>query len=245
MKIAVVTPYYREDLADIRASHESVIGQDLACRHVLVADGFPKAEIDGWACEHVVLPKAHADKGDFARGMGALHAINTGADFVTFLDADNWLAPNHISSLAAAALKNQTAITTSRRMLRRLDGTVLDPMDPESDGDRFADTGTILFHKSVIDIVSLWATMPASVGAIGDQIVWAAIKARRYPVSNTGAATLNYRTSFACHYQARNEAPPEGATDLAHIQAGHVAWAALNEHERRCMMIGYGKGLAA
>ena len=49
-----------------------------------------------------------------------------------------------------------------------------------------------------------------AVGGIGDQLVWSAIKARRYPHANTGAATLNYRTSFACHYQARNEVPPPG-----------------------------------
>ncbi|WP_204269457.1 hypothetical protein, partial [Escherichia coli] len=90
---------YKEDIGDIRQAHESVLAQDLPCRHVLVADGFPKAEIDGWDCEHITLPTAHHDAGDFARGMGALHALNDGAEFVAFLDADNWLAPNHVSSL--------------------------------------------------------------------------------------------------------------------------------------------------
>ena len=239
MQVAVITPYYKEDIGVIRFSHESVLAQDLSCTHVLVADGFPRPSIDGWACEHLTLPKAHEDKGDFARGVGAMHAINAGADFVTFLDADNWLEPNHISSLVVAALTNGTAVTTSRRSLRRPDGSVLDALDPESDGERFADTGTILFHRSLIDIVSLWMQMPRTVGGIGDQIVWSAIKARRYPHVNTGAATLNYRTSFACHYHARNEVPPAGATDLGHVRAGEAAWAALNDHQRRCLLTGY------
>lgn len=245
MKVAVVTPYYKEELAEIRQGHESVLAQDLPCRHVVVADGFPQRAIDGWDCEHIVLPTPHADKGDFARGMGALHAINDGAEFVAFLDADNWLEPQHISSLVGTALRNATAITTSRRALRRVDGTMLDPFDAESDGTRFADTGTILFHKSVIDIVALWAMMPRRIGNIGDQVVWAAIQARGYPHSNTGLATLNYRSKFRSHYLARGEQPPADAADLEHVQEGRQAWHGLNEHERRCLLIGYGTGRAA
>ena len=82
--------------------------------------------------------------------------------------------------------------------------------------------------------------MPRNVGSIGDQIVWAAIKARRYPSSNTGLATLNYRTKFAGHYQARGETPPSGTVGIGHIQAGNQAWTSLNDHQRRCMLTGYG-----
>ncbi len=238
MKIAIVTPYYREDLSELRACHESVLAQELPCTHVLVADGHPQGVIDGWDCEHVVLPTAHADKGDFARGMGALHAINTGAEFVAFLDADNWIEPDHALSLVNAALHHQTAITTCRRSLRRLDGSVLDAFDAESDGEHFADTSTILYHKSVLDVLSLWATMPAALGGIGDQIVWAAIKARGYPSASTGRATLNYRTSLACHYHARHEAPPPGAADLAHVKASHAAWHAMSAHQQRRILRG-------
>ncbi|WP_430912574.1 glycosyltransferase [Methylobacterium sp. sgz302541] len=245
MQIALVTPYYKEDLAEIRQGHESVLAQDMPCRHIIVADGFAKPEIDAWDCEHIVLPNAHEDKGDFARGMGALHAVHAGAEFVAFLDADNWVEPNHMSSLICTALKNGTAITTCRRALRRLDGSMLDPLDNESDGLRFADTGTILFHKSVIDIIALWAMMPRNVGTIGDQIVWAAVQARGYPISHTSLPTLNYRTKFRSHYIARREIPPAGTTDIAHVESGAQAWNALNEHQRRCMLIGYGRGVAA
>ena len=68
----------------------------------------------------------------------------------------------------------------------------------------------------------------------------AAIKARRYPSSNTGLATLNYRTKFAGHYQARGETPPSGTVGIGHIQAGNQAWTSLNDHQRRCMLTGYG-----
>ena len=101
------------------AIHESVLAQDMACRHIIVADGFAKPEIDAWDCEHIVLPHAHEDKGDFARGMGALHALHAGAEFVGFLDADNWLEPNHMSSLILTALKNATGIATTAMTNRK------------------------------------------------------------------------------------------------------------------------------
>ncbi|WP_298952695.1 glycosyltransferase family A protein [uncultured Methylobacterium sp.] len=239
MQIAIVTPYHNEDIALIRQAHESVLAQDFACRHVLVADGHPHPEIDDWNCEHIVLPGAHKDWGGFARGMGAMHAVHDGVDFVAFLDADNWLEPNHASSLAVQALNSGTAITVSRRSLRRIDGSLMRRICPESEGDNFADTGTILYHRSVLDVISLWARMPRALSSIGDQIVWRAIKERGYPCAHTGLPTLNYRTKFVGHYRMQNEEPPLGAIDFSHIKQGYTNWEALNDLQKQLLLKGH------
>ncbi|MEH3147813.1 MAG: glycosyltransferase family A protein [Methylobacterium frigidaeris] len=239
MQIAIVTPYHNENIALIRQAHESVLAQDFTCRHIMVADGNPRGEINDWNCEHIVLPAPHRDWGDFARGIGAMHAIHDNVDFVAFLDADNWLEPNHISSLAVQALNSGTAVTISRRSLRRLDGSLMRRICPESEGDKFADTGTILFHRSILDVISLWARMPRDLGSIGDQVIWGAIKTRGYPCAHTGLPTLNYRTKFASHYQLQNEEPPPEAIDHGHIAGGYASWERMSDFQRHSLLKGH------
>ncbi len=64
LKVAVVTAYAREDLALLRRAHDSVLGQTYPCRHLMVADGFPRAEVAQWDAEHRVLETPHRDYGD-------------------------------------------------------------------------------------------------------------------------------------------------------------------------------------
>src|SRR5271169_5603963 len=68
--VAVVTAYCREDVAVLRRCHQSVLAQTYPCRHIMVADGFPRQEIDTWNVEHVRLERAYADTGDTPRAMG-------------------------------------------------------------------------------------------------------------------------------------------------------------------------------
>ena len=44
MKIAVVTPYWREDAAKLARCHESVAGQSVACTHVVAVNGAGRSE---------------------------------------------------------------------------------------------------------------------------------------------------------------------------------------------------------
>src|SRR5437868_3981074 len=63
LKVAVVTPYYKEPIEVLRRCLDSVAAQRAACTHFLVADGHPNPEVAQWGVEHVVLPKSHADNG--------------------------------------------------------------------------------------------------------------------------------------------------------------------------------------
>ncbi len=100
-RIFVVTPYYQEPLEVLRRCHESVMGQAVGAQitHVMVADGHPRPEIDSWNVTHIRLPKAHGDNGNTPRAVGTTIAETNGADFIAFLDADNWYYPDHLASM--------------------------------------------------------------------------------------------------------------------------------------------------
>jgi glycosyltransferase involved in cell wall biosynthesis len=238
MTIAVVMPYFKEDVEELMIAHRSVSQQIRAARHIIVADGHPNPAISAWACEHIILPSAHRDAGNFARGIGALHAFQTGAEYVCFLDADNWLENNHVSSLYEHIVNSGADIGVSRRILRRLDRSVLDPFDWESDGAQFADTGTVMLSRSALDIAALWATMPVQLSGAGDRVIWAAISQRGFRVVRTEQATTNYKTKWAVHYTGRGEAPPPGTVDLSYVRSAHEYWRTLPEADRSRLLLG-------
>lgn len=104
MKVAVVTPYYKERPEILRRCVESVREQTHGdVLHYLVADGHPQPETlrgyPGLRC--IDLPVAHGDYGDTPRAVGATCALAEGADVLCLLDADNLYEPDHIESLLA------------------------------------------------------------------------------------------------------------------------------------------------
>ncbi|MCJ2049234.1 glycosyltransferase family 2 protein [Methylobacterium sp. J-070] len=238
MNVAIVTPYYKEDTEELSVAHESVLRQDMTVRHIMVADGHPNSAVAEWDCEHVILPSAHRDAGNFARGVGALHAFQTGAAYVGFLDADNWLQSDHVSSLHGLMTRAHADIGVCRRILRRLDRSILDPFDWESDGSAFADTGTVMLSRSAIEIAAAWATMPVQLSGMGDRVIWAAINSRGFRIARTELATTNYKTKWAVHYTGRGEPPPSGTVDLAYVRSSQIYWEALPEDEKRRFVLG-------
>ena len=123
-------------------------------------------------------------------------------------------------------------------MLRRLDRSVLDPFDWESDGVRFADTGTVMLSRSAIEIAALWATIPVGLSGAGDQVVWSAIKQRGFKIALNELATMNYKTKWAVHYTGRHESPPEGTVDLSYVRAADEYWRRLPERDQRRLIMG-------
>ena len=139
MRVAVITPYYREPLGILRHCHESVRRQTHPCAHFMVADGFPSQDVAGWVVQHISLSQPHHDVGNTPRGIGALSAMNQGFDAIAFLDADNWYYPQHIEEMLCLHRKTGAAICTAARTIHRLDGSLMFP-DRESDGDSHVDT---------------------------------------------------------------------------------------------------------
>ena len=124
VRVAVITPYFRETDEILSACLESVRDQThAACRHFVVSDGYPNPLVDEFAVTHIRLPHAHGDNGNFARCLGALAAVPDGFDAVAFLDADNWYQPDHITRMVSLQARTGVALCTSGRSIHRLDGT--------------------------------------------------------------------------------------------------------------------------
>src|SRR5262245_60634010 len=96
-KYIMITPYYKEPEAQLRRCIDSVRQQTAACDHFLVADGFPQDWIDREQVRHLKLDASHGDYGNTPRAIGALLASSESYEGIGFVDADNWLEPDHVA----------------------------------------------------------------------------------------------------------------------------------------------------
>ena len=168
LRVAVVTPYCGEPLETLLHCHESVRGQSYPCTHFLVADGHPRAEVSGWAAEHVILPKAHKDVGNTPRAVGSLSAMNQGYDAVAYLDADNWYYPGHVEAMVNLCQRTGAAVCTAGRSIHRLDGSLMYVDAHESDGQKHVDTSCLFLTRAAFRVLPVWAMMPPQLAPAGD-----------------------------------------------------------------------------
>jgi len=71
MKIAIITPYFKESLDILKQCYNSFVAQQVNADHYSVADGFPRNEINSWEVKHIILEKSHDDNGNTPRGIGS------------------------------------------------------------------------------------------------------------------------------------------------------------------------------
>ena len=211
-RIAVITPYYKESLAVLRKCHESVIDQNLAAVHFMVADGFPQAEVNGWKVQHIQLPKAHGDNGNTPRGIGSLLADAEGYDFIAYLDADNWFHPGHLASLYECWQKTQAEVCCSFRTFHHLDGSELPGLVEKAELNfKHVDTSCFFLHRNCFDYLNIWLKMPKQLSAICDRIFYLGLLQKKYRFGFTKRASVAFRSQYKVHYDAVGIAPPEGA----------------------------------
>lgn len=224
-RVAVITPYYKEPLAQLRQCHDSVRAQSEPCLHVLVADGHRRRRINHWQAEHVRLPRSHGDIGSTPRLIGSYHAIGLGVDAVAFLDADNWYGPDHIANLLAAMDQHQADFISSGRTLCRLDGTVMGPC-PLTDPDRFIDTNAMLFGRGSFHLLHQWVLMPSYGHLIGDRIMLHHLKESEIKREHLDQYSVFYRCSKEGLYKQMNENIPAGVQKRPDYEASFRAWEA-------------------
>ena len=241
VRVAIVTPYYREDDEILSACLESVRKQTHAsCRHFVVSDGHPNALVDTFDVSHIRLPEAHGDNGNFARCLGALAAMAEGFDAIAFLDADNWYQPDHIARMVALQARTGVALCTSGRSIHRWDGTLLEALDPESDGAKFTDTSALCFFQGAFDVLTLWGAMPPVAGPIGDRLIWRAVKLRGVSHAHDPAPSLAFRSQYAHHYRRMGDKPPKGAKTGPDLAKAWAKFRAIPYPERIGMLLGIG-----
>jgi hypothetical protein len=224
LKYAIVTPYFKESTAQLQRCIDSVRAQSLDTEHILVADGFAQNWIDHQAVRHIKLDRAHGDFGNTPRGMGAMLAIGEQFDGFGFLDADNWLQPNHVQAcmqaFESASLGGKVDYVVARRYLRRLDQTVL-AVGRENNSE-FIDTNCFFFLPASYFLVPYFGTMPKELAPQCDRVFSATFNARGMRPGHCAEVTVNYECLWESIYRAAGEAPPPGAKpdiDSAPIQA--------------------------
>ena len=214
MKIAVITPYYKEPIGFLQQCYESVQSQGIKADHFFVADGFPNAEVMKWDIKHISLSESHQDNGNTPRGIGAMLASAEGYDFIAFLDADNWFHPNHINSMVDLWEKTQADICCSFTSIHTLDGDEMVGLQA-SDQLTFqhVDTSAYFMHRNSFSSLSIWLDVPKILSPVCDRIFFAGLKHKNYKMAFTKLRSVAFRSQYKADYLAVKIPPPTNAKE--------------------------------
>ena len=223
LRVAVVTPYFKESPATLQRCLTSVRAQTYPqVVHYLVADGFPQnALLTQWpGVRHIQLPNGHANFGCTPRGVGAQCALADGFDVVCFLDADNLIEPEHVATVVETVAKAQAAgvaldAVFSLRYLFLPGHEHLRLVAPREDvGSGFVDTSCISLTRSAGFLWGAWCQIPSSLTPICDRVMCWLMQHHRLKVAWTGQRTVLYESSWAHTYvQAGVPVPASGTHD--------------------------------
>jgi hypothetical protein len=214
LRVAVVTPYFREDAATLHRCHASVLAQTYPCRHIMVADGQARPEVSGWEVDHVCLPRPNADYGDTPRVIGGERAVALGCDAIAYLDADNAYRPHHVESLVYRHGATSAPVVYSGRTMHFPDGQLLPVTDPE-DGRTHIDTSCLFLVGPALAMCSAWLAYPRPLAIIDDRLFVRMLRARGLDFAFTGALTLRYTVHYAALYRTQKlPVPPDARPAL-------------------------------
>lgn len=214
IRCAAITLYYKETRHLLECCISSVARQSVKTDHFLISDGFSQDWIDATGVRHIRLGKGHADYGNTPRGLGALLAASEGYDAVFFLDADNWIEPNHAEACVDAAVKAfgttlDCDCVFARRLFKRFDETTM----PIAEHHDHVDTNCYFFFPGAYHLLSIWVTLPQYLSAQGDRFFNKVLRARGLRTAATHVPTVNYHCAFASLYRTLGETPPLGAKE--------------------------------
>lgn len=212
-RIFVVTPYHKESLDVLRRCHESVMRQEVEARvtHIMVADGHPRGEIDSWDVSHIRLPKEHGDNGNTPRAVGSIFAQTNEAEFIAFLDADNWFYPNHLGSMLDAHRQTGANVLCAWRDFYDPEGRKLDLTEIDENDLSHVDTSCLMLHSAAFDLNAMWSSMPKILSPWCDRVFVTGIKHRRILRGHTKIRSVAFTTLYRNHYAALGIPAPENA----------------------------------
>jgi len=213
MKIAVITPRFKEPQEWVEQCAASVADQGVECTQIIVNDGGDRGIVQAKHVEIIELPTPHGNFGDTARAIGSVSAVARGFDAIAYLDADNWYLRNHLKSLLALHEQTNAAVCSSTRMLYQPNGKALGKC-PEVDGERFVDTNCLMVFRPAFSMLPVWFLMPPEYHIMGDRIFWRAVLESKLPRAYSGKPTVAYRTVHRFHYDFFGVEPPPDAKEL-------------------------------
>ena len=203
-RYAIITPYYKEEKPFLEKCIESVKNQTKPTDHFLISEGFLQDWIDKAGVRHIKLDQAHSDYGNTPRGIGSLLAVSEGYDGIGFLDADNWLEPNHIETCVEA--QDGHDCVTVKKILRLYDEEKI-VMAQENN---FFDTNVVFFFRSSFEYLPKWALIPKSISGVGDRVFSGMLKISDLSIKELEDYTVNYRIMDKSLYDNIGKPRPPG-----------------------------------
>jgi cellulose synthase/poly-beta-1,6-N-acetylglucosamine synthase-like glycosyltransferase len=237
MKVAIVTPYYKEPREMIERCIRSVAAQDVPATHFVVSDGHPQDWIDGEAVRHLRLGASHGDYGNTPRSIGGILAASEGFDAIGFVDADNWLETAHVSTCLrtaaeAAAAGEELDYVVARRRLVRNDGSVMNIQTRDDHDGTHVDTNCFFMLPGSFHALGQWGVMPKPLSVIGDRIFVGSLRAQGLRSARSREVTVNYLCTWAFLFEALGETPPDYAKSSIDMRPTQDWWHSLDERDR-------------
>lgn len=207
MRIMVITPTTGKDTLD--QAMESVANQTVETEHLIVFDGGEAS--DKWMLsrtlgspypnkrtEMLILPENVGGNGWYGHRVYAAMPLMVNADYILFLDEDNWFEPNHVETMINKIKSKDLMWSYSLRRICNERGEYVTDDDCESLGRyptyydhtlNFVDTNCYCFRREYLVNVA-----HHFYGQWGQDRVFYKEVAKALPAFGcTGEATVNYR----------------------------------------------------
>jgi glycosyltransferase involved in cell wall biosynthesis len=213
MRIMVITPTTGKDT--VFKAIQSVKDQTMTTEHLVVLDGVQKANeyIPKGLLKVIELPENVGGNGWYGHRVYAAMPLLVNADYILFLDEDNWFEPNHVETMINKIKSKDLMWAYSLRRICDEDGEYIRDDDCESLGRwptfydhtlNFVDTNCYCFRREYL--VSISHTFYGQWGA--DRPFYTAASTKLPAFGCTGLATVNYRAPARLHnmFKEGNEA---------------------------------------
>lgn len=200
----VITPTTGKDT--LLKAIESVQNQTVDVEHLIVADGKEAAIKTGkldydikWSgVSTMKLPENVGGNGWYGHRVYAAMPLMVNADYILFLDEDNWFEPNHVETMIDKIKSKDLMWSYSLRRICNEEGEYITDDDCESLGRwptyydhtvNFVDTNCYCFRREYL--VSIAHAFYGQWGA--DRPFYKAASTKLPSFGCTGLATVNYR----------------------------------------------------
>ena len=200
-RIMVITPTTGKDT--VKKAIVSIADQTIQVEHLLVHDGAEaKEKMSNWGLlgnvKTITLPENIGGNGWYGHRVYAAMPLMVNADYILFLDEDNWFEPNHVETLLQKIKSKDLMWAHSLRRIVDEAGQYIGDDDCESLGRyptfydhtlNFVDTNCYCFKREYLVTVA-----HAFYGQWGaDRQFYKAAASALPAFGCTGEATVNYR----------------------------------------------------
>jgi glycosyltransferase involved in cell wall biosynthesis len=202
-RIMVITPTTGKDT--VVQAIESVAQQTVPTEHLIVSDGAPFKTHNAIKrvpfhsnIQVIDLPENVGGGGWYGHRVYAAMPLMVNADYILFLDEDNWFEPNHVETMIAKIKSKDLMWSYSLRKIVDESGQYVCDDDCEALGRypafydhtvNFVDTNCYCFRREYL--VGLAHNFYGQWGA--DRVFYKAVAKALPSFGCTGEATVNYR----------------------------------------------------